>query len=63
MNLENKYRICNLVNAVKCRKDRCGLERILGLLFTIEYDNYSNKLISLFGEIFNHYKAFNYNYD
>jgi len=59
--LEKKYNLSNLVNVIKCRTDRCGLERILGILFNIEY----NKLIkikSLCGEIFSHYKSFNYNF-
>lgn len=61
-NIENKYRITKLVDAIKCRKDRCGLERIIGLLFCQEYPNIKN-INSLFGRIFNHYKAFSYNYD
>lgn len=59
--LERKYNISNLVNAIKCRLDRMGLERILGILFNIEYSNKS-KPISLCGEIFSHYKSFQYNY-
>ena len=35
--LEAKYKITNLVNYVKTRTDRCALERIMGLLFCIEY--------------------------
>jgi hypothetical protein len=59
--LEKKYNLSNLVNVIKCRRDRCGLERILGILFNIEY----NKLIqikSLCGEILFHYKSFTYNF-
>lgn len=63
INIEKKYGLCNLVHAIKCRTDRCALERILGLLFTNECDNSNMKLKSLFGEIFNHYKAFGYNFD
>ena len=60
--LENKYKISNLTNVIQNRKDRCGLERIFGLLFCYEYP----KLIyikSLFGDIVKKYKAFNYNYN
>ena len=62
MNLENKYKLSNLVKAVKCRTDRCAMERILGVLFTIEYGSFKS-IKSLYGEIFNQYRAFNYNYD
>lgn len=60
--LEAKYKITNLISAINNRTDRCGLERIMGLLFCQEY----SKLIhigSLFGEIFNHHMAFGYNYN
>ena len=60
--LESKYRITNLITVINSRTDRCGLERIMGLLFSQE-----NLLLkirgSLFGNIMNHYKAFGYNYD
>jgi hypothetical protein len=35
--LENKYKITNLIDCVKCRADRCTLERIFGCLFCTEY--------------------------
>jgi hypothetical protein len=59
--LEKKYNLSNLVNVIKCRRDRCGLERILGILFNIEYNNLM-QVKSLCGEIFLHYKSFKYNY-
>jgi hypothetical protein len=62
MNIEAKYGISNLVNAIKCRTDRCGLERILGLLFFIEYPKVLS-FNSLFGSIFSHYKNFGYHYN
>lgn len=62
INLQTKYNLSNLVNAIKCRSDRCALERILGLLFTIEYDGLKN-IKSIYGEIFTHYKPFGYHYD
>lgn len=60
--IEIKYTITNLVDVVTCRKDRCGLERIMGLLFCQEYPDVL-KINSFFGNILNHYKAFHYNYD
>jgi len=59
--LQNKYNITNLVNVIHNRKDRCGLERILGLLFYEEYPNIT--LNSLFGDILVQPRAFDYNYD
>ena len=62
MTIEAKYTLSNLVNAVKCRTDRCGFERIIGLLFFIEYPNILS-FNSLFGNIHKHYKKFGYNYN
>lgn len=60
--IENKYKISNLINVIHNRTDRCSLERILGLLFCLEYPKlcYIN---SLFGDILTQPRAFNYNYD
>lgn len=60
--LQNKYNLFNLVNAVHCRTDRCGLERILGLLFAMECSSYAHRP-SLFGEIHRHHRAFSYPYE
>ena len=60
--LQHKYNITNLVHSIYNRKDRCSLERILGLLFCEEQP----KLLqvgSLFGNIFKFPNAFDYNYD
>ena len=35
--LETKYGITNLISVINSRTDRCGLERIMGLLFNQEY--------------------------
>jgi hypothetical protein len=60
--LEEKYKISNLVSVILTRKDRCGLERIMGLLFNNEYlKNIHVK--SLFGHIHTHHNAFIYTYD
>lgn len=60
--LEAKYRITNLIRVINSRTDRCGLERIMGLLFWQECPKlkYTH---SLFGSIFKHHKAFKYHYD
>jgi len=60
--LQKKYNITNLVNVVHNRKDRCSLERILGLLFCEEYPNLL-KSKSIFGDIITKNKNFRYNYD
>lgn len=60
--IEKKYNITNLVDVITCRTDRCCLERIMGLLFCQEFSDLKNT-ISLFGDIFKHYKGFSYNYD
>lgn len=60
--IQNKYHITNLTNAVHCRKDRCGLERIMGIIFSIE-ELRKFKTQSLFGNIMQHHRAFNYDYD
>ena len=60
--LENKYNITNLISVINSRTDRCGLERIMGLLFCQEYPQLKLNG-SLFGSIFRHHQPFNYNYD
>ena len=57
--LVDKYNLFQLLNHVKCRADRCCLERIFGILFSLES---KFKLTSLFGNI-HHYQSFDYNYD
>jgi hypothetical protein len=60
--LEKKYKITNLVSVINSRIDRCGLERIMGLLFCIENPNLI-KIGSLFGRIHKHHKSFKYSFD
>jgi len=57
----NKYNISNLIVAINNRTDRCGLERIIGLLFTLE-SNFTEKK-SLFGNIMKHKDSFKYTFD
>ena len=62
MALEKKYKISNLINVIYSRFDRCGLERIMGLLFCEEFINNYNKK-SLFGSIYSYPNAFYYTYN
>ena len=53
--IEGKYRITNMISAVKCRDDRCSLERILGCIFFTENQKILNKK-SIFGDIMKYQK-------
>ena len=59
--IEIKYGITNLVSAVKCRADRCCLERIFGTIFFTESPKLL-KLKSLLGDIMK-YQKWGYSYD
>ena len=62
LQLEEKYNITKLVVNIKCRPDRCCLERILGCIFY----NDNPKILhqkSIFGNIANHHKWGNYSFD
>jgi hypothetical protein len=56
-----KYDLARMIPAIHCRKDRCALERILGLLFHQEYPELM-RFKSIFGCINGHYRSFYYNY-
>lgn len=59
--MEEKYKLFNLLDVVKTRMDRCSLERIFGaIIFTELPDLYKNK--SLFGDIMKYCK-WGYTYD
>ena len=59
--IEHIYGISNLITAVRCRRDRCCLERIFGCIFSTESPKlYSVK--SMFGDIM-HYQTWGYTYD
>lgn len=60
-NINIKYNLINLINVIKCRADRCCLERILGCIFYSEYPLLL-KQKSLLGDIMKYHK-WNYNYD
>lgn len=59
-NIENKYGITNLISSVTCRRDRCCLERIFGVIFSLESPRLNRK--SLFGNIMK-YQKWGYSYD
>jgi hypothetical protein len=59
-NLENKYGITNLISVVKCRADRCCLERIFGIIFFTECPKILRQK-SLLGNIMK-YQTWGYSY-
>jgi hypothetical protein len=59
--VERKYGITNLIQAVKCRSDRCSLERIFGCIFFSENQKILTKK-SLLGNIMK-YQRWGYTYD
>jgi hypothetical protein len=56
-----KYQLCNLIKIVRNRSDRCCLERIFGIIFSLEYPILL-KQKSLLGDIFN-YQKWGYTYE
>ena len=52
--IQDKYNIINMIHAVKCRTDRCCLERIFGLIFCTEIPKLFKK--SFFGDIMKYQK-------
>jgi len=61
LQLESKYGITNMISQVKCRLDRCCLERIMGCIFFTENQKISEKK-SLFGNIMK-YQTWGYSFD
>lgn len=59
--IANKYALFKLLNVVKCRSDRCCLERIFGIIFATE-NHELLKHKSLLGDIFR-YQTWGYTYD
>lgn len=59
--IHKKYNMSNLLVAINNRTDRCGLERIIGLLFWLESKFTQQK--SLFGNIKKHKDSFTYTFD
>lgn len=54
--ITNKYNIMSMVQHVKTRKDRCSLERIMGIIFSLEFPYLVEKRFSLFGDIWQYQK-------
>lgn len=61
IHIQNKYNISNMITDITCRTDRCCLERIMGIIFHLEYLGLLN-IRSLFGNIFE-YTKWGYSYD
>jgi len=59
--IEEKYGITQLISAVKCRADRCCLERIFGCIFFTECQNIIHQK-SLLGDIMK-YQTWGYSYE
>lgn len=61
LQIQRKYGITNLINNIKCRADRCCLERIMGCIFSTENPkNFIRK--SMFGNIMG-YQTWGYTFD
>jgi hypothetical protein len=60
--LQNKYSITNLIQSVRCRDDRCSLERIFGCLFFTESSSYIIDKKSILGDIMK-YQTWGYSYE
>lgn len=60
--IENKYGITNLIPHVRCRNDRCALERIFGCIFHTEEPNLLANRPSVFGHILKHKRAYKYTF-
>lgn len=48
--IQKKYNMFNMLKVIRCRKDRCCLERILGLIISME-NSRLKRVPSLFGDI------------
>lgn len=62
-NMQSKYNIKNLLNAVHNRTDRCGLERIMGVIFATEYKPMILYRSILGNILVKQVPRFGYNYD
>jgi hypothetical protein len=59
--IREKYHLFNLLSVVECRTDRCGLERILGTIFCLEFPRLV-AVKSLLGSIQNPIMRWGYTY-
>jgi hypothetical protein len=60
--ITEKYNLFSLLENVKSRPDRCCLERIFGIIFTLE-SGITKKQKSLFGNIHQYNSGFDYTYE
>lgn len=60
--ITKKYNIMSMVSLIKNRKDRCSLERIMGIIFSLEFPFLTEKRYSLFGDIWK-YERWGSTYD
>lgn len=54
--LQKKYNLISMVHLIKTRKDRCSLERIIGVIFNTEFPFLTNNKFSLLGDIWRYQK-------
>lgn len=59
--IEKRFNIFKMIHVILCRRDRCSLERIVGIIFSI-CKSQNTRPPSLFGNIFNTQK-WSYTYD
>ena len=57
--LNRTFDIHRLIPVIRCRVDRCGLERVMAAMFHVEYPEIY-RMSSIFGNISNHPKSFSY---
>jgi hypothetical protein len=62
VNIFNKYNMGSLIHKVKSRPDRCCLERIFGLIFSLE-SPFTRKMKSMFGSIQVYINNFRYSFE
>jgi len=60
--LERKYKLTKLTSVITCRRDRCCLERIFGVIFFSEYP-FITKKKALLGNIFKYQNFSKYTYE
>ena len=58
----DKYNMFSLMNKVSNRPDRCSLERIFGVIFSLE-SPFTRKMKSMFGSIQVYINGFSYSFE
>jgi len=63
LKIQEKYNLLELTNHIKCRLDRCTFERIIGIIFSLEYPaGVQSSSPSLLGNI-QTYQSFGYPFE